>query len=103
MAFAAKLRDSQVTLIDDLAFGVPKTKDMAAILKALGLEGKSLLVTTAALDVNVFKSARNIDRVSVSPVAELNAFSLLMPERVLITKSALDAVRAKHKKKAEPA
>ena len=98
MAFAAKLRDSQVTLIDDLAFGAPKTKDMAAILKALGLQGKSLLVTTAGHDINVYKSARNIDRVTVSPVSGLNAFNLLLPQRVLMTKAALDAVRAKHRK-----
>jgi large subunit ribosomal protein L4 len=97
MALAAKLRDEQVTLIDELAFGAPKTKDMAAILKALGLAGHSLLVTTAAHDVNVYKSARNIDRVTVAPVAELNALSLLGPQRVLMTRAALDAARAKLK------
>ena len=38
MALAAKLRDDEVTLIDELAFDAPKTKDMAAILKALKLD-----------------------------------------------------------------
>src|SRR5271170_7046966 len=47
MALAAKLQDEQVTLIDDLKFGAPKTKDMAAILKALNLAGETLLVATA--------------------------------------------------------
>ncbi len=95
MALAAKLRDHEVTLIDDLKFDSPKTKDMAAILKALKISGDSLLVTTAEHDVNVFKSARNIDRVTVSPVAGLNALVLLQPKRVLMTKAALEAVRAK--------
>ena len=36
-------------MIDELAFGAPKTQDMAAIFKALGCEGQSLLVTTAEL------------------------------------------------------
>ena len=57
-----------MTLIDELTFDAPKTKDMAGILKALKLTGNSLLVTTAEHDVNVYKSARNIDRVEVSPV-----------------------------------
>ena len=61
---------------------------MAAILKALKLDGGSLLVATAAHDLNVYKSARNIDRVTVSPVSDLNALAVLQPHRVLITKAA---------------
>ena len=95
MALASKLRAEQVTLIDELAFDAPKTKDMAAILKALKLNGNSVLVATAEHDLNVFKSARNIDRVTVSPVSGLTALSLLSPRRVLMTKAALDAVRAR--------
>lgn len=95
MALAAKIRDQEITLIDDLAFDAPKTKDMAAILKALGLADASLLVATAEHDVNVYKSARNIDRVTVSPVSGLNALLLLAPRRVLMTKAALDAVRSR--------
>ncbi len=94
MALAAKLRDAEVTLIDELKFDGPKTKDMAAVLKALGLAGSSLLVTTAEHDVNVYKSARNIDRVDVSPVSGLNALNVLRPKRVLMTKAALEAIRA---------
>ncbi len=93
MALAAKLRDSEVLLIDDLAFDSPKTKDMAVILKALKLEGSTLLVTTAEHNTNVYKSARNIEGVEVAPVAGLNALNLLRPNRVLMTKAALEAVR----------
>jgi large subunit ribosomal protein L4 len=93
MALASKIRDEQVVVIDELAFSAPKTKDMAAILRALKCEGASLLVATAAHDVNVYKSARNIAGVSVSPVAGLNALSVLSPRRMLVTKAALDAIR----------
>jgi large subunit ribosomal protein L4 len=95
MALAAKIRDDEITLIDELAFDAPKTKDMAAILKALGLNQSSLLVATAEHDTNVYKSARNIDQVTVSPVSGLNALNVLAPRRVLMTKAALDAVRAR--------
>jgi large subunit ribosomal protein L4 len=70
---------------------------MAAILKALKLSG-SLLVATAKHDVNVYKSARNIDQVTVSPVDGLTALHVLSPKRVLITKAALEAIRAKNDK-----
>jgi large subunit ribosomal protein L4 len=93
MALAAKIRDDQVTLIDELSLAAPKTKEMAAILKALKLSGASLLVATAEHDINVYKSARNIDQVTVSPVSGLNALNVLEPRRVLMTRAALDAVR----------
>jgi large subunit ribosomal protein L4 len=93
MALAAKIRDDEITIIDELKFDAPKTKDMAAILKALNLSG-SLLVATAQHDANVHKSARNIDQVTVAPVSGLNALAVLSPKRILITKAALDALRA---------
>lgn len=94
MALASKLRDDQVTIVDKLAFDAPKTKSMAGILKALKLDSGSLLVATAKHDVNVYKSARNIDRVEVSPAAELNALAVLKPKRLLVTRDALDWLKS---------
>jgi large subunit ribosomal protein L4 len=95
MALASKINSDQVVIIDELKFSSPKTKDMAVILKALKCDGASLLVATAALDRGVFLSARNIDKVSVLPVSDLNALSILAPRKVLLTKAALDAIKQK--------
>ena len=100
MALASKMRDDQVMVIDDLTFAAPKTKDMAAILKALKLRRRqALLVTTAELRRQRVQSARNIDGVSVSPVAELNALNVLQPRRLLVTKAALDWIKEQRPKK----
>lgn len=56
MAIASKIQDQQMVVIDDLSFESPATREMATILKALGLTGVSTLVATAALDTNVYKS-----------------------------------------------
>lgn len=104
MAIASKVRDNQVVVIDDLKFGVPKTKEMASILAALKLDGVSTLVATAGLDANVYRSARNIEGVSVSPVSDLNALSVLTPKRLLVTRAALDQIRERAaKSRREPA
>ena len=95
MAIASKIQDNELVVIDDLAFAAPKTKEMAGILKALGLAGTSTLITIAAADANVYKSGRNIDKVTISPVNELNALAILQPRRVLVTRAALDAIRQK--------
>ncbi len=95
MALASRLADAEVTLIDQLSFEQPKTRDAAAILKALKLAGGSVLVALPGYDVNVYKSLRNLAGVSVAPVTELNALSVLSPKRLLMTTSALDALREK--------
>ena len=95
MAIASKIRDDEMVVVDDLSFDAPATKDMAAVLKALGLQGVSTLIATADHDVNVYKSARNIDRVEISPVSDLNALNVLKPHRMLVTRQALDAIKSR--------
>ena len=93
MALAAKIRDDHVVVIDKLEFDAPRTKDMASILRNLGCDDRSLLVTTATYDVNVYKSARNISGVAVAPAGDLNALSVLTARRLLVTKDALSALK----------
>ncbi len=93
MALASKIEDDQLVIIDQLSFGEPKTRDMVSILSALELNGKSVLITTAGHDPNVYKSGRNIERVAVCPVADLNALNVLAPGHLLVTKAALDAIK----------
>ena len=95
MAIASKIRDEELTLVDKLEFAEPKTKDMAGILQQLECTGESLLIATAGHSPNVYKSARNIADVSVSPAAELNALNVLSARRLLITPEALDQIKEK--------
>ena len=107
MALAAKVRDDELLIIDDMMITEPRTKDVVAILKHLDCKhGESLLVATAGYDANVYRSARNIQGVTVAPVGELNALSVLSSRRLLVTKAALDSLvegAKKHKIEAEPA
>ncbi len=93
MAIASKIQDEEIVVIDELKFDEPRTKDMAGILKALGLDSDTTLVATDSHDVNVYKSARNIENVTVSPVADLNALTVLTPWKMLVTKAALDEIK----------
>lgn len=93
MAVASRIADEEVMLIDELAFASPRTKDMASILKALKIEGQSLLVSVDGYDLNLYKSIRNLQGVSLLPVSDLNAFDVLRPKRLLMTKAALETFR----------
>ena len=93
MAIRSKIDDGEMVVVDKLSFDEPKTSKMAAVLKALDLDGTTTLVATADTDMGVYKSARNIAGVSVQPVRELNALSVLKPKRMLVTKDALDRIK----------
>jgi len=89
MAVASKINDSQITLIDALSASTPKTKDVAAVLKALSIQG-TVLVAVESYDVNLYKSFRNIEGVRILPVSEINAYEVLRPKRLLMTKAAME-------------
>jgi len=89
MAVASKINDSKLTLIDALTADAPKTKEAAAVLKALSIQG-SVLVAVESYNVDLYKSFRNIEGVRILPVAEINAYEVLRPKRILMTKAALD-------------
>ena len=93
MAMAGKIQSEQVVIVDDLSMDQPQTKQIASLLKALSLDGKSALIATAEHDPVVYKSARNIGRVSVSRVSDLNAYEILRPHRVLMTRGAMDSFK----------
>ena len=89
MAIASKINENNVTLIDELKMDLPKTKVMAGVLGALKLSG-TLLIAIDSYDVNTYKSARNIEGVRILPVSELNAYEILRPRKLLMTKAALE-------------
>ncbi len=95
MALAAKISAGSVVVIDQLAMEAPKTKSLAAAFKALGLDGVTKTLATAAVDRNVYLSGRNIQGLTISPVSDLNALTILRPRKLVVTKDALDWIKAR--------
>jgi large subunit ribosomal protein L4 len=93
MALLSKLQDQEAVVVDELKFGEIKTKQMADVLAALNLKGTTCLVGLGKGDIDepktVYKSARNIAGVDVLPASQFNAYQVLRPKRLLLTKGAL--------------
>jgi large subunit ribosomal protein L4 len=104
MALASRLADDEVKLVAalpiDASAAGPKTAAVAGMLAALGLGESTVLVAPEQHDAGFWKSARNIAGVSVTPVADLNAWALLSPRAVVMTTAAIDAFRAAAKSQA---
>jgi large subunit ribosomal protein L4 len=88
-AILAKLLSNNVIVVDGLNFPKPHTGDFISVLSNLKILSKdSCLVTIRDYDDNLYKSAKNIPKVSVMPVAELNAGDICNHRKMLITKEA---------------
>ncbi len=92
-ALSAKLKDGELIVVDKISFEQPKTKEMVSLLKSLGLNGNSVLIVTADKDENVYLSARNIPGVTVMRAMDLNTYQVLVHQRVVLTKDALQKIQ----------
>ena len=90
-AFSAKLADENLIVLDTLAFEAPKTKSMVAVLKALNVSDKALVVLPGP-DVNVVKSAKNLPDVKVLYVNTLNVYDILKYDKFIVTKEAVGKI-----------
>jgi len=86
-AILAKLLNGCVCIVDQLSFDAPKTKDFATILGNLNID-RSCLVAIGEYNDNLYKSARNVPKVAIMPVSDLNAGDICNRQKMLITKDA---------------
>ena len=90
-AILAKLLSNNIVVVDGLSFEKPKTRDFVSVLNNLKID-RSCLVTIGKEDVNIYKSAKNVQKVAVVPVNQLNAGEICRYRKMLFTKDAFLSV-----------
>ncbi len=95
MAILSKFVDDEVTVLDSIQLDAPKTSVIHRMVKALGFAEKSCMIAIDQHDPVVWKSCRNIPKLSLSPCDDLNALSVLSRRQFVITKSALTRLVAR--------
>ena len=89
-ALTSKVQDNSMIVLESLNFEAPKTKNVVAMLNAL--EAPKALIITAESNEAVYKSARNIQGVSVIPANNINVYDLLKFDKVIMTKDAVSKI-----------
>jgi large subunit ribosomal protein L4 len=97
-AVLEKLLNDDVVVVDELNMEKPRTKEFASILGNLKIN-RSCLVMIDDADNNIYRSARNIPKVAVMPVAQLNAGDVCNHSKLLFTKQAFLSVVGQGKNK----
>lgn len=93
-ALSIQANDKNLVVVEDFNFETPKTKNFVDVLKALEISnGKSLFVLNEENN-NVFLSSRNIQNSKVVKASELNTYSVLNANKVIITESSLEGINS---------
>lgn len=87
-ALSAKASENEVFVIDNLKMDEVKTKTVASMLKAMGVNTKALIVT-GEMERNFYLSARNIAGVKPSYVGMLNVYDVLKHDNLIVAQDAL--------------
>jgi len=92
-AILAKIQAGDLKLVNELKFDAIKTKPVAQMFKALGID-RSCVLALNGKNETVAKSARNIDRTTVTTVEQLNVWDLIRNRTLLMTKDGFEKVLA---------
>ncbi len=91
-ALSLKVRESQLKIVEDFSFEVPKTRQMVDVLKALHLAGKKVLFLTDKSDEKIHQSGRNIPKVKILEAYKASTYEILNYDFLLVQKSAISVI-----------
>jgi len=93
MALSDKVADERVLLVE--AFGVKdgKTKEIVGLIGKLPIKGRTLLLA-AGRDENLSRSVRNLKKVRLAGIGDVNLKQVLEADYLLATPEAVDKLAA---------
>jgi len=91
-ALSSKVNDNRMVLLDKLELAGPRTKQMAELLKALGVTESALVLITAE-NKNVALASRNIPSIKVLRMENINVYDLLKYRYLITTQDALTTMQ----------
>lgn len=93
-ALSSKVKSDEIMIVDKIEMKSPKTTDMITMLANLKLTGKKTLLVLSEPDKNVYLSSRNLRGVSYITASELNTYSILNNEKVVMCEASIRKIES---------
>lgn len=93
-ALSYKVQAGEFIVVDEIKLAEIKTKEVAAILKNLGVERSALLVVSG--DADVARASRNIEFLTTCDVSLLNVYDVVKNAKIVISRSAVEKFEEEH-------
>jgi len=91
-ALSYKAKDSHIIVVEDFSFEEPKTRKISAILSALEMQDKKVLLLTAKNEAHIYSSAQNIHTLSVRDSITFSTYDVLWAEKIVLQEGALNKI-----------
>jgi len=86
-----KAKENNIKVIDSLTVESLKTKDLKNMLSNLGLNGKTLFITSNDVE-NLYLASRNLNNVGVLLTSELNVYDMLHADTIVLDEEAVKQI-----------
>ncbi|MCQ2345277.1 MAG: 50S ribosomal protein L4 [Paludibacteraceae bacterium] len=93
-ALSLRAKNDQIIVLDALHFDAPKTKAMVEVMNNLKIADKKVLFVLNENNMEVLKSARNIQHTNVMTVNELNTYAIMNSSAVVIVENAIAGIES---------
>lgn len=92
-ALSYKLKDANLKVVEDIALEAPKTRELVRINNNLQIGNKKVLYVSAEQNINLYLSSRNLQRVNVATLSELNTYSIMNASVLVFSESSAIALQ----------
>lgn len=89
MALTAKAIAGGIQVVEEFEMEAPKTRQVAGILKSLGINGHSALLLVGGYKPTIVKSGRNIPRFEVREARVASTYDIMKAQHLILTPSAV--------------
>lgn len=92
LAVTSKAADGKIIVVENFTFDAPKTKSYMELAKAFNLADKKVLLVFSNPDKNVLLSVRNVPNALMAQAMELNAYTVLNNDAILMTEESVGLI-----------
>ena len=96
-ALSYKAKEGAITMVEPFAMEAPKTKDFIKILENLKAYGRKTLVVLPENSKNIYLSSRNLPEVKVITIDEINTYTLVDANRLVLVDGVQDILAERRK------
>lgn len=94
VALSEKAKSGNIIVVDSIELNVPKTKEIAGILKLFQSKmSGSVLIVTPLLDKDLYRAVNNIQKVGVTEARNLNSLTVLAYKNLMVLKDAIAIIQ----------
>lgn len=91
-ALSYKAQEAAIIVVEDFNFEAPKTKDFVNFAKNIKVEDKKVLLVLPEAQKSVYLSARNLKKAQVTTAAQVNTYSVLNADVLVVTENSLKTI-----------